>query len=609
MDSKFGWSLQVISVIAVVFLQACSDKPLEAPAPPPQVTTTPEDWASFQAQRIQQKTDYIADNKIAYDWFSDFAFSETDGTPYIALRLLPVIAPELWGSADNFLDVVGLFNDPRQNGYPMARGIGISVFARTQPQGDIDYATFTCAACHIGRVKSEPGEMVYIDGGINSEFNIVAYRVKVYQTLQKIIGQESDPAKQNQRVVAAFLAALETAHKQDANFFYKNYKTSRMELNAEYEISQIDLFKQRAPQILAAFTSKSIEDYSGFAALLDKNYNGYQETVLKGFPGMADATGIFTVNSYNAAKKGMISRFFASFIFPDKPGITDFMAVWEQDSRKAEWDSSHQALINGGGQWNGNIPIPMYRNLAAQSTLGLKDLDIRVSAFAVKLLDKLPASVYPFAVDVTLAKKGEALFAANCAQCHQPHNGKVYDNLDVNLDRSYVVNWLIRRGGISSFYDLCSPTTSVSMPGGNETPCASYAGQSLEGKKDIIISPNDQHHGYNASPLKGIWAQAPYLHNGSVPTLYHLLVPAERPATFYKSRLEYDQKFVGFAWSAPGASANGESSGYAFAANGLPSLSNKGHDKNIVESGVSYKLDWSDDKPGAMAIIEYLKTL
>ena len=40
--------------------------------------------------------------------------------------------------------------------------------------------------------------------------------------------------------------------------------------------------------------------------------------------------------------------------------------------------------------------------------------------------------------------------------------------------------------------------------------------------------------GYAATPLTGVWANYPYLHNGSVPTLYHLLGPAsERPAIFH----------------------------------------------------------------------------
>ena len=40
-------------------------------------------------------------------------------------------------------------------------------------------------------------------------------------------------------------------------------------------------------------------------------------------------------------------------------------------------------------------------------------------------------------------------------------------------------------------------------------------------------------HGYAATPLTGVWANFPYLHNGSVPTLHHLLGPAsERPKIF-----------------------------------------------------------------------------
>jgi len=607
MKCRVGLSGGIIIGIALL-LPACSGKQLNAPEPPPVVKGVADNWAMDQAQRIAQKTQYIQDNQIAFDWFADFAFSESDGSPFIALRLLPVIAPELWGSEDNFLDVIGLFNDPRQNGYPLPRGIGISAFSRKDALGDIDYTSFTCAACHVGRVVKDSGEIVYIDGGVNTEFNIVLYRVKVYQTLKKVIGNETDAAKQQQLIIDAFLTALEKARKNGDTFFYRGYKTEWVNFDAAYEKAQIELFTERAAELLGSFASGSIAAYTGYGALLDKNYKGFQTRSLEGFPGMADATGIFTVNTYNTAQGGFFTRLFASFILPDAPGITDFMSVWEQDERTAEWDESHETLINGGGQWNGNIPIPIYRNLAAQSTLGLSNIDVRVSAFAVDLLDKLPASVYPFDVDVELAKQGEQLFAKNCAQCHQPHNGKVYNNLNVNLDRSHVVNWLIRRGGISGFNDTCSPQTSVVMNGVVSRPCAEFEGVSLEGRKDLIMSPNNQHHGYNARPLGGIWAQAPYLHNGSVPTVYHLLVPGERPASFYKSRLEYDQVNLGYAWTAP-SSPQAAGSSYVFDSTSFASFSNVGHDTDVLENGHRYKLDWSDDKVGALAIIEYLKTL
>jgi hypothetical protein len=52
---------------------------------------------------------------------------------------------------------------------------------------------------------------------------------------------------------------------------------------------------------------------------------------------------------------------------------------------------------------------------------------------------------------------------------------------------------------------------------------------------------------YKARPLAGTWATAPYLHNGSVPTLYDLLSPMrERPRRFYLGRREYDPVRVGF---------------------------------------------------------------
>lgn len=53
--------------------------------------------------------------------------------------------------------------------------------------------------------------------------------------------------------------------------------------------------------------------------------------------------------------------------------------------------------------------------------------------------------------------------------------------------------------------------------------------------------------GYKPRPLEGVWATPPYLHNGSVPTLYDLLSPADkRPRQFYVGRREYDAKRVGY---------------------------------------------------------------
>ncbi|MFP6762192.1 MAG: hypothetical protein VB858_01200, partial [Planctomycetaceae bacterium] len=62
---------------------------------------------------------------------------------------------------------------------------------------------------------------------------------------------------------------------------------------------------------------------------------------------------------------------------------------------------------------------------------------------------------------------------------------------------------------------------------------------------------------YPARPLAGVWSTAPFLHNGSVPTIYHLLLPADqRPRTFYVGSREFDPEKLGFHFE-DDASPNG----------------------------------------------------
>ena len=59
--------------------------------------------------------------------------------------------------------------------------------------------------------------------------------------------------------------------------------------------------------------------------------------------------------------------------------------------------------------------------------------------------------------------------------------------------------------------------------------------------RDTLLDTKAPYGPYAARPLYGIWAAAPYLHNGSVPTLYDLLLPPERrPKTFALGGRQYD---------------------------------------------------------------------
>ena len=96
---------------------------------------------------------------------------------------------------------------------------------------------------------------------------------------------------------------------------------------------------------------------------------------------------------------------------------------------------------------------------------------------------------------------------------------------------------------------------------------------------------------YKARPISGIWATAPYLHNGSVPNLYQLLLPpTQRVTTFYVGSHAFDVEAVGYE-------TEHEENTFRFDTR-LPGNSNAGHD---------YGTDLSSDE--RWDLIEYLKTL
>jgi hypothetical protein len=132
---------------------------------------------------------------------------------------------------------------------------------------------------------------------------------------------------------------------------------------------------------------------------------------------------------------------------------------------------------------------------------------------------------YPYTIDRGLAEEGRALFYSKrmgCSRCHGTYDGE--GNVDWPGVHSSV-------GTDRARLDVVSPGFIAAF---DQSPIAA------EGK--LVKS-----RGYAATPLTGVWANYPYLHNGSVPTLYHLLGPAsERPGIFHvQAARRFDRARVG----------------------------------------------------------------
>lgn len=139
-------------------------------------------------------------------------------------------------------------------------------------------------------------------------------------------------------------------------------------------------------------------------------------------------------------------------------------------------------------------------------------------------IHRLEAPKYPWPIDEELASRGETLFNNTCADCHGTYGeNPEFPELIIPLD---VV------GTDRARLDSLTPE----MRAGYELSWFSN-----HGEKKSIHDPG----GYLAQPLWGIWASAPYLHNGSVPTLYHLFHPDERPVVWIRTEDGYDTERVG----------------------------------------------------------------
>ncbi|MEO0946848.1 MAG: di-heme-cytochrome C peroxidase [Cyanobacteria bacterium J06641_5] len=102
---------------------------------------------------------------------------------------------------------------------------------------------------------------------------------------------------------------------------------------------------------------------------------------------------------------------------------------------------------------------------------------------------------------------------------------------------------------------------------------------------------------YKARPLNGAWATAPFLHNGSVPNLYELLLPQEqRSDVFYVGSREFDPEKVGYVAN---EATEGELELFRFETS-LPGNSNQGHEFGLNAIETEYD---------RLALLEYLKTL
>jgi hypothetical protein len=251
----------------------------------------------------------------------------------------------------------------------------------------------------------------------------------------------------------------------------------------------------------------------------------------------------------------------------DTFGPTDMPSIW--NLQKYHPEKGH--TLN----WAGDSHDP--RSVIMDSALGLlgaephnkEDFLGQVKWLVDYLSAKAPPK-FPFPIDEKKAAQGKVLFDQTCARCHaSDKTGTRLPLSEVNTDRGRLDSWN---------KDAAIQANKVVSAMGLE-------------RKGLV---EETLNGYNAVYLDGIWLRAPYLHNGSVPTLRDLLkLAADRPKVFFRGYDLYDPVDVGFVSQGPEAQRIGTRLDVTSKSGG-----NQGH-----EFGTDLPAKDKD------ALLEYLKTL
>lgn len=531
----------------------------------PAVSTTAAEQVATETRYLAQGWDHqtrqqlsftsFGSRLIPYDWF--MALEQAD-------------SPQLLRDPAH-MSALGFITVPADEYNPDGLPIGV---VRDQDKEQGDAIGLTCAACHTGQVRINE-QLIRIDGG-QALINFSAFEEVLVAAMAATL---KDPEK-----FARFYSKVSAARSSTAVF------------SASLTSQALQIFlEQRVKQLQQRLINNKTDVAYGYGRL--------------------DAFGqIFNAIAVEALNMP------ENIHSPNAP--TSFPVMW---------DASHLDLV----QWNGSAPNkepgPLFQNaitaLAVYGTIDIKKdhltypSSIRINHLAdlQNAFYQLTAPQWPQDIagelDQHQVAAGAKLYQQHCLECHT-----LVDATDKKRKLSAVLTPVTEVGTdplMASNFSQHKVKTgelegerSMILAGKKFTVEASALdlvthaalGALLNQPWQTVKAVAREYHSnnsatiptvdsYKARPLNGVWASAPYLHNGSVPSIYDLLLPAvQRPPTFYVGNIELDTKKVGHVATVAANTSLFDTS--------LPGNSNVGHE---------YGTSLTDDE--RWALVEYLKSL
>ena len=567
MQLSLVFPLLCAGVLAI--LSGCGEKP--APSPPPAYKETAQWSANGWTEPERTEFHHLAEG--------------SELMPYVLLANL--VSVKTGKPFLENLERFGFVPDAPSGVNPHGLPIGFTtVRSRNASHVGLEMVGFNCATCHTGKV-SYHGKSLLVDGA-PSMVDLQAYQIEFRDSFEATI---RNPSKFAALVIAIdrqlhagkSAAADAAAYASDAAV--KSAGEVAAAPIADPNLHTVSSRAADAADPSAAlgsgdFAARFRRDVAFLKAWLAYMRNG--KLLLDGTepgPGRIDAFGAARNLLFPKSAVRMQSPVSFPFIWdvPDNIGLrTTAETVW------IHYDGNTNSILERNiGQALGMGAL--FDPKTYESTLRVGNLQ-RLEV----LMHKLKAPGWPAdlfgAIDPVKARAGEKVFNEVCRDCHQ---NRLYKLTEVGTDPQRANSFGQPVAGVT-FPTAVAPILNGLKARAFLDDGIPPAQQAAMDANPVVWRATGE---YLARPLAGVWATAPYLHNGSVPTLWHLLHPDQRPAKFVVGNREYDPGKVGFVTS-------GE--GYLFDTS-QPGNSNIGH------AGARYGTNLPEDEKAAL--LEYLKTI
>jgi hypothetical protein len=526
----------------------------------------------------------------------------SQGAEIMPWTLLTAVDVADAGSTKPFVENLsryGLLPDPaRQDGLP----VGLTLSSNADTFG-MEFAGITCAACHVGEMRHD-GKTLRVDGAPNM-FNMqlfysdavdaltatVSDRGKLWRALKRLGRQ--DFARYN--IAAPFVRPVTIVYYGANILLHRDMFNARLEL-----VDVIGIAKaQRDP----------VHPTSGFGRLdaFDGTRNFILTRLRKTDPSNGFQVNTANLVKLDAAVK--FPPLWSRKSQPPQPVATyadqpqNFPQVWGfKDYDWVEWTIDTNTVMERNitetlGAGATVVLDPARTGALFDSSIPVTNMhQLEWLAYYINP-PRWPAALFG-AVKPDLAAAGQRIYQSQCASCHEygsdqrsstgllklrgmrpedtgtdptaalriscpvPDTGALVipPKSFTAADATLLKDCAGVKAGVAFTGNSFARTVQTAVDGIKQKAYAAEGIGTAQQKvmedlvqrgtvewRDTLLDTQPPYGPYAARPLDGVWAAAPYLHNGSVPTLYDLLLPpAQRPKKFALGARDYDPVKLGF---------------------------------------------------------------